>query len=58
MNIEELNEYDSLTKKCLNILRDNTKSKDYQFVQINERINYIDHILQNRNRETTFTDNN
>ena len=68
MNIEELNnEYDSITQKRSNLLGDNTVTQDNgQFVNIKERTNYIDCILENRYGsragseavETTFTDNN
>ena len=59
MNREELNnEYDSLIKDGLNLIRDETDPQDEQFVYIKKRTNYIDHILENKFSETTFTDNN
>ena len=48
MNEQELNdEYDSLTQKCLNLLRDDTNPQD-EIISVNERTNYIDRILENR----------
>ena len=63
MNREELNnEYDSLTQDRLNLLRNDTDPQDEKFVDVKERTNYIDRILENRfgsrAGETTFTSNN
>ena len=59
LNDQQLNdEYDSLTNKHLELLRGDTNPQDEQFVNVKERINYIDRILENRQSETTFTSNN
>ena len=66
MNEVELNnEYDSLIQSRLNLLRGDTDNQD-KIVSVNERMNYIDCIRENRPNsladrravETTFTDNN
>ena len=52
------NEYGSLTQKRLDLLRDDIESEHNEFVDVKERMNYIDRILENRQSETTFTDTN
>ena len=52
------NEYDSLTQKRLDLLGDDVQPEHNEFVDVKERMNYIDRILENRQSETTFTDNN
>ena len=59
MNEQELNnEYDSLLNKHLGSLRNDIEPQDEQFVNVKERMNYNDRILENKSAETTFTDNN
>ena len=56
---QQLNdEYDSLTQKRLDLLRDAIEPQDEQFVNVKERMNYIERIQENRYRETSFTSNN
>ena len=50
MNDEELdNEYQNLSKECLDLLHNDDDVK--------KRMSYIDRIQENRNNETSFTDN-
>ena len=58
-NEQELNdEYNRLTNRCLNLLRYNIEPEHNKFVDVKERMNYIQKIKENKIRETTFTDNN
>ena len=59
MNEQELNdEYENLLKNRLNLLNDDPSTQDEQFVDVKERINYIDSTLENSFGETIFTSNN
>ena len=59
MNEQELNnENDWLTQQRLDLLISDINPEDEQVVDVKQRMNYIDRILENRQRETTFTDNN
>ena len=56
MNEQQLNdEYDNLTRISRNLLIYPDAPED-RVEEIRERIDYIDSILENRKRETTFTD--
>ena len=48
------NEYNSLINRCLNLLRDDIEP---EFVDFNERMNYIDHILEKRPMQISFINN-
>ena len=54
-------EYDRLTKKRLKILRhykpEEDEYNDNLIEDVSERMNYIERNLENKYRETTFTDN-
>ena len=54
----EYDEYHSLSKKHLDLLRDNIDPEYNKFVDVKERMNYIEKIKENKIGETTFTDNN
>ena len=59
MNEQELHdEYENLLKNRLNLLNDDPSTQDEQFIDVKERINYIDSTLENSFGKTTFTSNN